>query len=51
MKTFILSVLLALGSMALSCTPQSFNDELTTPQACCGEDEDIPPPPNGSGGG
>ncbi|MFT4670550.1 MAG: hypothetical protein ACI9M9_002652, partial [Flavobacteriaceae bacterium] len=28
-----------------SCTPQSISEDLKAPQACCGDDIDIPPPP------
>ena len=28
-----------------SCTPQGISGDLQMPQACCGDDIEIPPPP------
>jgi hypothetical protein len=39
----IFAVFLNMG--LFSCTPQSITEDLQTPQACCGDDGDIPPPP------
>lgn len=33
-----------------SCTPEAIADDVT-PQACCGESEEIPPPPPPPPGG
>jgi len=39
----ILTVFLILSTFA--CNPEKFEEEVATPQACCGEDPVDPPPP------
>ncbi|GAB4161513.1 MAG: hypothetical protein Tsb0033_19090 [Winogradskyella sp.] len=49
-KVYIIVSALLLGSVILSCTPESITDKVQ-PTACCGEDGEIPPPPPPPGGG
>jgi len=46
----LFTVFLTMG--IVSCTPTSIVDDAQTPQACCGDDGEIPPPlPPPPGGG
>jgi len=42
-KLFYLVPIIIMYAGAISCTPQQLED--TVPQACCGDDLNIPPPP------
>lgn len=46
MKKLFLIILTGLLNFGFfSCTPETLADEVITPQACCGEDGELPPPP------
>jgi len=51
-KTALILFTVFLNICLFSCTPQSLTEDVA-PQACCGDDGDIPPgpPPVGGGGG
>lgn len=34
-----------MGANITSCTPENIVEDVTQPQACCGDDIPIPPPP------
>ncbi|MEP5253792.1 MAG: hypothetical protein ABJQ39_01955 [Winogradskyella arenosi] len=43
-KIYIIILTVFLNSVFLSCNPESMVEEVA-PQACCGENGEIPPPP------
>lgn len=43
-KIYVIAFTVMLNSVFLSCNPESIVDEVV-PQACCGENGEIPPPP------
>jgi len=46
MKKIIIILLTIFLNIGLySCTPQALNEDLQTPQACCGDEGELPPPP------
>ena len=50
-KVYIILVTVFLNLVVVSCTPTSIVDEAMAPQACCGDDGEIPPPPPPPPGG
>lgn len=50
-KLFIIIVTVFLNLGFQSCTPQALDEDLQMPQACCGDEGEIPPPPPPGGNG
>jgi hypothetical protein len=42
---FYIIIVLFMGANITSCTPENIVEDVTQPQACCGDDIPIPPPP------
>jgi hypothetical protein len=50
-KVYFLLFLSVFQVFIFSCTPKTLSEEVNNPQACCGEEAQIPPPPpDGSNG-
>lgn len=44
-KIYLLLLTVFLNVAFFSCTPEALNENVTVPQACCGDDGELPPPP------